>query len=102
MAPSVYAAIGVNAKVSEPAAIVKLSPTATSRATARSSEPRKVPAEVADQNDTCEYVSAVDTFVHAMSAEFVIPPADAAEHVTAFLVVSPAAPEVPDAPGSEI
>jgi hypothetical protein len=82
--------------------MVKLSPLSTARDTARSSEPRNVPAEVADQNDTCEYVSEVDTLVQLMSAEFVIDPAEAAEHVTASRVVLPAAFAVPAAPGSPV
>jgi hypothetical protein len=81
---------------------VKLSPTATVRAVSRASEPRNVPAVVADQKETCEYCSAVLTFVQAMSAEFVIDPDDAAEHVTAFRVVSVAAFDVPAAPGSPV
>jgi hypothetical protein len=40
-----------------------------------------VPAVDASQNDTCEYVSAVDTFVQLMSALVVIEPPDAAENV---------------------
>jgi hypothetical protein len=44
----------------------------------------------------------VDTLVQTTSAEFVIDPPDAAEHVTATLVVFPAAFAVPEAPGSPV
>jgi hypothetical protein len=81
---------------------VKLSPTATVLETARSSEPRNVPATDADQNETCEYVSAVDTDVQATSAEFVIDPPDDAEQVAAVRVVLPAAFDVPAEPGSPV
>jgi hypothetical protein len=99
---ALYAAIGVRASVSELAEIVKLSPIATVLGVVRSSEPRNVPAEVADQNETCEYVSAVLTFVQLTSAEFVIAPDDAAEQVTATRVVLPAALFAPAAPGSPV
>jgi hypothetical protein len=99
---SIYAAIGLKARVSAAAEIVKLSPIATVRETARSSLPRNVPPDVADQNETCVYVSAVPTFVQLTSAEFVIEPDAAAEHVTATRVVLPAAFAVPADPGSPV
>ena len=97
-----YAAIAVMLSVSEPDGIVNVSPIATVFGAARSSEPRKVPAEEADQKDTWVYVSAVETFVHTTSAFDAIAPAAAAAKAAAFRVVSPAALFVPDAPGSPI
>ncbi len=85
-----------------PADIVKLSPARTARDVFRSSDPRNVPADVADQNDTNEYVSDVLTFVHATSALLVMLPLAAAEHVTATRVAFPAAFAVPAAPGSPV
>jgi hypothetical protein len=99
---AIYAAIGVRASVSAAAEIVKLSPIATVLETARSSEPRNEPADVADQNETWLYVSAVLTLVQLTSAEFVIDPDDAAEQVTATRVVLPAAFDVPAEPGSPV
>src|SRR4051794_28513231 len=87
-------------RVSEPAEIVKLSPMATRRATARSSEPRNVPADEASQKETCEYVSAFGTFVQATLPEVVREPPDAAEKVACVRVVFAAGLPAPAAPGS--
>jgi len=64
-----------------PAAILKSSPAVTAFDASNASDPKNVPADDADQNDTWLYVSVVDTLVHDTSALLVIAPPDAAENV---------------------
>jgi hypothetical protein len=90
----------VIATVSWPARIEKLSPIATVLGVARSSLPRNVPAELAVQNDTCEYVSAADTLVQFRSAVVVDDPPDADPNVACTRVVFAAGDVVPAEPGS--
>jgi hypothetical protein len=79
---------------------VKLSPTATVRGVARSSEPRNVPALDAVQKLTCEYVSAFGTDVQFRSAVVVDEPPDADPNVACTLVVFNAGLVAPADPGS--
>jgi hypothetical protein len=66
-------------------------------------EPRKFPAVEASHRDTCEIVSdPTDHDVHDTDALIDFEPADAADHDSAFRVVSAEAADAPDAPGSPV
>ena len=62
-----------------------------------------MPADDADQNDTCETVPAAVTDVQFTSAEVVIVPSEAAaEKVADWRVASPNAAVAPAEPGSAV
>jgi hypothetical protein len=97
-----YAASGVRAIVSEADGIVNVSPIATVFDAVSALEPRNVPAELAVQNETCEYVSAVLTLSQTTSAFVAFAPAEEDANVACCRVVLPAAFDVPAAPGSPV
>jgi len=79
---------------------VNVSPAVTDFDAVNAFEPRNVPAVDADQNDTCVYVSVVDTDVHVTAADVAIEPPEAAANVVDCRVVFPAAFDAPAEPGS--
>jgi len=63
---------------------------------------KQLPAVEASHNDQCVYVSVAATFVHSTVADDDIEPLEAAENEINLRVVSVAAFDVPDSPGSPV
>lgn len=87
--------------VSEPAAIVNVSPVDTVFGVVRSPYHKQFPDELASQIEIWVSVSP-DTFVHVAALSLVTVPDELAPNVTAALVVVVAALLVPDSPGEPV